>query len=367
MKRRRNKASSPNGLMVIFRGLFGVRDRKIPARPQRYHPKNKTTTPTRQDGPQTRVSGGDFRDKLRAYLDLHAHAFFSSLGRLVDSPYTSIMTITVLAIAISLASIFYIAIANFQQLAGNLEASNQISLFLRDDVSDASAKKFAESIKHNPAIQDVKLISKKQALEEFQAYSGFGEAVKALEQNPLPIVIQVLPKNTLEDGQELEKLFNTFKQSVEVDFAQMDMQWIKRLQSFMELARRSSTVLSLLLGIAVLFVTGNTIRLELHKRREEVAIAKLVGATNSFIQRPFLYTGFWIGFFAGVAAWFIVAVMMLIVKHPIEELSGLYEGDFHVLFLSYSETLALLFISSLLGVAGSWAVLSYQLQQLKPE
>jgi cell division transport system permease protein len=367
MKRRRNKASFPSILMMIFRSLYDAREKKIPARPHRHHPTNKTATQTRPDGPKTRVSGGDFRDKLHAYLDLHAHALFSSLGRLVDSPYTSIMTITVLAIAISLASVFYITVANLQQLSGNLEASNQISLFLRDDVSDASAKKFAESIRQNPVIQEVKLITKNQALEEFRTYSGFGEAVTALEKNPLPIVIQVLPKNTLENGRELEKLLNTFKQAVEVDFAQVDMQWVKRLQSFMELARRTGTALSLLLGIAVLFVAGNTIRLELHNRREEVEIAKLVGATNSFIQRPFLYSGFWLGFFAGVAAWFIVAVMMLIVKHPIEELSGLYEGDFHLLFLSYSETFALLFISSLLGIVGSWAVLSYQLQQLKPE
>jgi cell division transport system permease protein len=367
MKRRKNTASFPSVLMKIFRSLYDARDKKTPARPQRHHPKSKTAAPARADGPKTRVLRGDFRDKLHAHLDLHAHAFFSSLGRLVDSPYTTIMTITVLAIAISLASVFYIAVANLQQLAGNLEASNQISLFLRDDISEASARKFAENIRGNPAVQEVKLITKNQALEEFQTFSGFGEAIKALEKNPLPIVIQVLPKNTLEDGLELEKLLNTFKQAVEVDFAQMDMQWIKRLQSIMELARRGSTVLSLLLGVAVLFVTGNTIRLELHKRREEVVIAKLVGATNSFIQRPFLYSGFWIGFFAGVAAWFIVAVMMLIVKQPIEELSGLYEGDFHMLFLSYSETAALLFISSLLSVLSAWAVLNYQLHKLKPE
>jgi|UPI0003741696 cell division transport system permease protein len=367
MKGRKNTASFPNILAMIFRSLYGEREKRMPARHQRHHPKNKKTAQTRPDGPQTRVSGGDFSDKLHAYFDLHAHALFSSLGRLVDSPYTSIMTITVLAIAISLASGFYIVVANLQQLAGNLEASNQISLFLRDDISDANARKFAASIKRNPSVQEVKLITKSEAMEEFQTYSGFGEAVKSLGKNPLPNVVQVLPENALEDRQELENLLNTFKQAFEVDFAQMDMDWVRRLQSFMELARRAGILLSLLLGVAVLFVTGNTIRLELHNRREEVVIAKLVGATNSFIQRPFLYSGFWIGFFSGVAAWFIVAVMMLILKRPIEELSGLYEGDFHLLFLSYSETLVLLFISSLLGVLGSWAVLSYQLQQLKPE
>jgi len=316
---------------------------------------------------QTKISGGNLVDKFHAYRNLHAHALFSSLGRLVASRFSSAMTIVVLAIAISLSSGFYILVVNLQQLASNLEASNQISLFLKDDISEARANKFANSIRQNPDIQDVKLITKEQALEEFQAYSGFGAAVKALEKNPLPIVIQVLPKNSLEDEQALETLLDEFKRSTEVDFAQMDMQWVKRLQSIMEVARCGVTLLSLLLGVGVLFITANTIRLELHNRRDEVVIAKLVGATNGFIHRPFLYTGFWIGFFSGVAAWFIVTTIMLILKQPIERLSTLYDDSFHVLFFGFTETLALLFISSLLGVVGSWIVLHFQLRQLKPE
>jgi Predicted permease. len=207
------------------------------------------------------------------------------------------MTIVVLAIAISLASGFYILVANLQQLAGNLEASNQISLFLKDDISEARANKFAGIIRQNPDIQDVKLITKEQALAEFQSYSGFGEAVKALEKNPLPIVIQVLPKNSFENEQALEVLLDDFKRSAEVDFAQMDMQWVKRLQSIMEVARRGVILLSLLLGAGVLFITANTIRLELHNRRDEVVIAKLVGATNGFIHRPFCTVVFGLAFF----------------------------------------------------------------------
>lgn len=316
---------------------------------------------------QTKISGGNFVDKFHAYRNLHAHALFSSLGRLVASRFSSAMTITVLAIAISLASGFYILVVNLQQLAGNLEASNQISLFLKDEISEARANKFANTIRQNPDIQDVKVITKEQALAEFQTYSGFGEAVKALEKNPLPVVIQVLPKNSLENEQVLEALLDDFKRSTEVDFAEMDMQWVKRLQSIMEVARSGVTILSLLLGAGVLFITANTIRLELHNRRDEVVIAKLVGATNSFIHRPFLYGGFWIGFFSGVAAWFIVTTIMLILKQPVERLSGLYDDGFHVLFLGFTETLALLVISSVLGVVGSWIVLHFQLRQLKPE
>ncbi|CAA9891775.1 Cell division protein FtsX [Candidatus Methylobacter favarea] len=324
-------------------------------------------TPARQEVRQTQTSGGDFVDKLHAYRDLHAHALFSSLGRLAASKFTSIMTITVLAIAISLASGFYLLVANLQQLTGNLETSNRISLFLKDNVSAAKASKFADSIRKKADVQEVKLITKDQALKEFQTYSGFGSAINALEKNPLPIVLEVIPQNILEDRQEFENLLENFRQEPDVDFAQMDMQWVKRLQSFMDMARRGGMLLSVLLGVGVLFITGNTIRLELYNRREEVVIAKLVGATNAFIRRPFLYSGFWIGFFSGVAAWFIVTIMMLILRQSVEKLSELYDGAFHMLFLSFTETLAMLFISSLLSISGSWIVVSFQLQQLKPE
>lgn len=321
----------------------------------------------KHDTRQTKTAGGNFIDKLQAYRDHHAHALFSSLGRLVATPFTTIMTIAVLSISIALASGFYIMVTNAQQLTANLESSNQISLFLKDEVANEVATDLAESIRHNPSVQEVKLITKEQALAEFKTYSGFGSAVNVLEKNPLPIVIQVLPKNTLKDKQELESLFKSFEKSDEVDYAQVDMQWVERLQSIVEVARCGTALFSFMIGIGVLFIIGNTIRLELHNRKDEVMIAKLVGATNAFISRPFLYTGFWIGFISGVSAWFIDAILMLILRQPVEKLSGLYEGDLHLIFLSFTETLALLLISSLLGVLSSWVVLLFQLRHTRPE
>lgn len=321
----------------------------------------------KHDTRQTRTAGGNFIDKLQAYRDHHAHALFSSLGRLVATPFTSIMTITVLALSIALASGFYIMVINVQQLTENLETSNQISLFLKDSVSNEDAVKLAGDIRKNSSVQLVKVISKEQALEEFKTYSGFGAAITVLEKNPLPIVIQVLPKNALKDKKELETLFKTFEQFNEVDYAQVDMQWVERLQSMVEVARCATALFSFMIGLGVLFIIGNTIRLELQNRKDEVIIAKLVGATNAFISRPFLYTGFWIGFISGISAWFIVAILMLILRQPVEKLSGLYEGDLHLIFLGFTETLALLLIASLLGVLSSWAVLVFQLRHTRPE
>jgi cell division transport system permease protein len=325
-------------------------------------------TVVRHDTRQTRTAGGNFIDKLHAYRDHHAHALFSSLGRLVATPFTTIMTIAVLAISISLASGFYIMVINVQQLTADLESSNQISLFLKDDVSNEDAAELAVNIQKNPSVQAVKIISKEDALKEFKTFGGgFGAAIDVLEKNPLPIMLEVLPKNTLQDTQQLENLLKTVKQLNEVDYAQVDMQWVERLQSIVEVARRGTVLFSFMIALGVLFIIGNTIRLELHNRRDEIMIAKLVGATNAFISRPFLYTGFWVGFISGVSAWFIVAILMLILRQPVEKLSGLYEGDLHLIFLSVTDTLALLGISSLLGIFSSWVVLLFQLRHTRPE
>lgn len=321
----------------------------------------------RPEARHSRVARGGVADKLHAYCDIHAHALFSSLGRLVRTPFTSMMTLAVLSIAIALAASFYLIVANIQQLTDSLQDSNHISLFLKDSVSDDSGTKLAGQIKLYPEVEQVKVITKAQALAEFREYSGFGEALDALEKNPLPTVLQVLPDSNLTDAEQLDELVKKLDGLSEVDFAQLDMQWVKRLQSIMDLARRGVTLLSVVLGLAVLFITGNTIRLELHNRRDEVIIAKLVGATDSFIQRPFLYAGFWLGIGAGVTAWLMVTVMMFVLQQPIDRLSSLYDGVFDVLYLGFGETLTLFFVSALLGITGSWIVLKYQLQQLKPE
>lgn len=329
--------------------------------------KDPPMRPNRPEIRQTKLAGGDFVDKLCAYRDHNAQVLFASLGRLVGSPFTSMMTIAVLAIAITLASGFYIFVKNVQQLAGNLETSNQISLFLKDEMTEAQAHKLAESIRQNSSIQSVTVISKEQALEEFKTYSGFGSAINALKKNPLPIVLLVLPKHMLDDKQALTKLEQGFQQTQGVDFVQMDLQWVERLQAIIALAKLFAALLNTLLGAAVLFIIGNTIRLELHNRHDEVVIAKLVGATHAFIRRPFLYTGFWIGFISGVLAWFIVAILMLVLRAPVEKLSGLYDEGFHLLFLNVTETLVMILLASGLGVLGAWGVVAGQLQSTKLE
>lgn len=311
--------------------------------------------------------GERLKERLQAHLLNHAHGLFSSLGRLARTPFASAMTVLVLSIAIALAACFYIVVANVQQLTGNLETSNQMSLFLKDHVTEAAGQKMLEQLKQNPNVEFAKFISKEQAMAEFKAKSGFGDALNALTSNPLPHVIQLLPKHSLESNEAIQQLMSDFKQLPNVDFVQVDMQWVARVQTLMVIASRSVTLVSFLLGFAVTFITGNTIRLELQNRQDEVYISKLVGATNAFIQRPFLYAGFWLGFISGFLAWLIVTFMLLIVESPVERLSSLYNSNFDMQFLSFGEFLLLLLMSAGLAILGAWAVLYYQLRQIKPQ
>lgn len=323
--------------------------------------------PAKPEIRQTRRAGGDLGDKLKAYRDAHVYALFSSLGRLVRTPFSSFMTIAVLTIAIAIAAGFQLLVFNLQQLSGNLEATTQISLFLKDRVSDAEARKLAEELRKNPGISQVSVINKDQALAEFKAHSGFGEAIDVLSDNPLPAVITVLPAENLVSKDQFQHLQQTLQQLEPVDVAQMDTLWVERLRSMITVAGQGLGVVNTLLGFAVLFIAGNTIRQELHSRHQEVVIAKLVGATDGFIQRPFLYAGFWLGFISGVLAWFIVTIVMLVLWQSVEAVSQLYGGSFHLLFFGFADTLKLIGISSVLGVLASWVVLQHQLRYTVPE
>ena len=327
----------------------------------------KYVKPAKQEIRQTKQAGGNFLETLYAYRDAHVNVFVSSLIRLADSPFNTIMTIAVLSIAIALAAGFQLVVSNMEALTANLENSTQFTIFLKDNVSDARAAKVAESFRQNPAILQVNVIGKDQALEEFKHYSGFGDAIGILKTNPLPVVLQVMPKNSLGDKNQLEELRQEFQQDENVDTVDMDMLWVERLQSIMGLVHSGLTMLKFVLLVSALFIAGNTIRLELHSRREEVIIAKLVGATNGFIQRPFIYSGFLMGFISGVIAWFIVTVMMFMMRQSVNELSELYGGDFHLVFFSFADTFCLVFASAALGMLASWSVLKYQLRHTIPE
>jgi len=304
---------------------------------------------------------------MKGFFMVHLQALLFSLGQQLRTPFSSLLTIAVLSISIALSGTFYLAVKNITHLTGHLESSNQITLFLGQQVSDQDGRWLLTRLEKHRNIQSTRFITKTEGLKDFEQFSGFGDALKALSRNPLPMVIQVFPRLSLTTPQQLQQLLDELKALPEVAVAKIDMQWVQRLKAIIVLAERGVLVLASILSFAVIFITGNTIRLELQNRQEEVVIAKLVGATNGFIARPFLYSGFWYGLLAGLLAWLMITGLMALLQPPMEQLMTLYLGYQEVVFLSVWDSVILLVVSAALGVLGSWGVLVSQLSRLTPE
>lgn len=303
---------------------------------------------------------------LRVYLLRHMQVFFYSLGVLSRSPFATLMTTAVIGIALALPSGLHVVLQNAQQLSGGWDGAAQISLFLKRSVPNEEANRLARQLQKLPEVASVNYISRSEALQEFQRLSGFGDALEALKENPLPSVLVIHPTANASTPAATERLLQRLQAYPPVDVAQLDMQWVKRLYVIMELVRRGVVVLAALLALAVLLVVGNTIRLAIQNRRDEIVVMKLIGGTDGFIRRPFLYTGFWYGLFGGVIAWLLVSLSLSILSDPVERLTGLYQSQFELSGLDFTTTGILLGTSILLGLAGSWLAVGRHLRDIEP-
>jgi cell division transport system permease protein len=221
-------------------------------------------------------------------------------------------------------------------------------------------------VRQRDSVDAVRLISAEQAMAEFRASSGFGGALDKLERNPLPPVLVVTPAANARAPQQAAALLAELEALPEVDLAQLDMEWLQRLQAIMNIARRGVTAIAILLGLAVLLIVGNTIRLDIQNRREEIEVIKLVGATDGFVRRPFLYGGIWYGLLGGVLAWLLVHGALLLINRPAEQLALLYGADHRLLGPGLQGTLLLLGVGAALGLLGSWLAVGRHLSAIEP-
>lgn len=301
-----------------------------------------------------------------SYLVHHARVFISSLGRLTRQPLATLMTCAVIAIALALPANMYIAINNISDMSVGWDSSTQISLYLKTDIDIDRANKVANYLKLHKDIETVKLITKEEGLKQFTQLSGFGDAVKSLKSNPLPIVITLKPIIDPTRPGMINRLLEELKNIKEVELAQLDMQWVKRLYSIIELAQKSVLIISSLFALAVLLIIGNTIRLDIQNRRAEIEVAKLIGASDAFIRRPFLYTGLWYGLSGGLLAWLLTNISLLLLAGPVERLASLYNSSFYLNGLDFHHTLYMISLSCLLGLGGSWIAVGRHLSEIEP-
>jgi cell division transport system permease protein len=303
---------------------------------------------------------------VQVWLLRHAQVALSSLGRLYRAPAASLMTAAVIGIALALPSGLYLLTGNLQRLGSQWGGGADLSLFLRQDISLNDGEALAARLRSWPEIGQLTLISPDEALSEFRELSGFGDALDVLEENPLPTVVAITPTAASSDPQTSAALLARLQQLPEVELAQLDLEWVKRFQAIVEIVRRSIWVMGLLLGLAVLLITGNTIRLEIQNRREEIEITKLIGATGAFIRRPFLYSGAWYGLSGALVAVLLVELAFFQLDEPVRQLAGLYHSSFALQTLSFREVLDLLFFGAVLGLLGAWLAVGRHLSAIEP-
>lgn len=296
----------------------------------------------------------------------HLQVLLATLGRLSRSPVSSLMTASVIGIAVALPGGLHVFIDKLQNVSDHWDNSANVSLFLRGGIAEEDAQRLANRLVARSDIATVELVKPDQALREFREFSGFGEALEFLDENPLPYVVLVQPSAEALAPRQAERLSVSLGRYPEVELAQLDLQWLQRLHAFTLVAKRGIAVLAGLLGLAVILTVGNTIRLEIQNQQAEIEIARLVGATNAFIRRPFLYTGWWYGLFGGLIAWLFIDVAFRLMQGPLERLAGLYQSAWQTHGYSNLLVAVLFFGSPLLGWLGAWLAVNRQLLHAEP-
>lgn len=283
-----------------------------------------------------------------------------SLKRLWFNPISAWITLIAIALALSLPTSMHVLVKNLQSLTHNNQSVPTISLFLKPKITEQQANDLAELVKSQPEVLTTTVVTRDQALQDFKKISGLADTLTTLGENPLPNIVIITPKlndlgETDADLDDFSKRLKTYK---EVGDVQIDVEWIQRLRAILQIAERIVAVVAALLAVTVLLVVGNTIRLDIENRKDEIRVTRLIGATNRYIRRPFLYGGLWLGLFGGLLSLLVVNIALLFLVEPVNKLSMLYGNTFNIGGIDLMTTLEVLITSSLLGLIGAWLAVS---------
>ena len=289
-----------------------------------------------------------------------------SLTRLWQSNLSTWITLAVIGIALCLPSSLYLLLQNLKSLTDDKREVPTISVFIKQNISEQQARDRGELLQEFSQIDKVVLVPRDEALTDFRNITGFAETLETLDENPLPHVLVITPHidligNPIEDLSQLAEKIESYP---EVDLVQMDLEWVSRLRSILRISERAIYIISGLLALTVLLVIGNTIKLNIENRKEEIEVSKLIGASSSYIRRPFLYTGVWYGLFGGIISLVLVHLALISFVSPVNELAKLYGSTFVITGLSLSTTLYILLASSALGLVGAWLAVGRHLRAI---
>lgn len=309
-----------------------------------------------------RVKAGGLGSRLRAWREQHLYSLVSSLGRLLQRPVATGLTIGVMAVAIALPLGLALALGNLERFSGSVSESREIGVFLKAGVAEGRPAALADELRARPDVAGVSVRTPEEGLEEFRAMSDLAGALDVLEDNPLPYVLVVQPAAG-DDGNALAEALRALP---EADVVQHDAAWRQRLSAWLAFGERVVQVVAVLLGLGVLLVVGNTVRLDIGARSEEIAVLQHLGATDGFVRRPFLYLGAWYGLAAGLLALALLLAAGLLLQGRLSALVASYGSEFALSGPGWRGTLGLLAGAAAMGWLGAWLATGHHLRRTRP-
>ena len=299
------------------------------------------------------------------WLTRHASTSLGALGRLSRQPFASLMIIVVIGVTLALPAAINVVVKNAQSMSGSWDNALDFSVYLDMDLTVSEAEGLARLIEQRADVASVELVTADEALLEFKQQSGFGEALNQLGDNPLPhaLVVRPGPGNT---GASLRLLQEEIGNLPETDLVQVDTEWVQRFHAILDIVRQAIAIGAALLGIAIVVIVGNTIRLDIENRRDEIEVTKLIGGSNAFVRRPFLWTGFWYGLLGGTFALLLVQYGLYLLRDPVTRLAGLYQGNIAVATLGVTESGVIIGTAVFLGLFASWVTAARHMRRIEP-
>ena len=304
---------------------------------------------------------------MKQWLERHVQTMVGSLGRLWQKPFSTLLTVLVIGIALALPACLHVLVQNVRAASGGWSGALDVSVYMKQSATLAEAKSAADRIRKRRDVAVVTLVSADEALREFKKNSGFGTALDALEDNPLPHALIVRPAESFRDPGHVATLTGELKQLPGVDIVQLDTEWVSRFNAILDVVRRIVLLAAGLFALGILVIVGNTIRLDIESRRDEIEVTKLVGGSDAFVRRPFLYNGVWYGLGGGAIAWLIVIVVITLLGEPVRKIAGLYGSGFSLHGLGVEGSLTLVLGAILLGWLGSFIAATRELRGIEPK
>ena len=304
---------------------------------------------------------------MKQWLERHVQTFVGSLGRLWQHPFSTLLTVLVIGIALALPACLHVLVQNVRAASGGWSNALDISVYMKPAATLEQAQQAAERVRKRRDVEDVKLVEADDALEEFRRGSGFGEALDALKDNPLPHALVVRPAAEFREASQVEGLTEELRKIDHVDLVQLDTAWVSRFNAILDVVRRIVLLAAGLFALGILVIVGNTIRLDIENRRDEIEVTKLVGGSDAFVRRPFLYSGVWYGLGGALIAWLIVIVVISVLGQPVQRIAGLYGSTFELNGLGLEGTGVLLLGGVVLGWLGSFIAATRELRGIEPK